>query len=345
VALANRGGFESVYHFGSSGPISIGIVYRPCAEKRSLTYILNIDQNLRTHHPFVETEAIIYRDHQSGSQPRPILLFQNGDKRARLLHPWAGALDSEVQQVTQTDHLHLGLTTLAQFEDLPDIPLFKRYLDKFFVAHYSSSNATSLSPPKIKLPHGGNLALDLKRIKDKHPVEFTGILEMIAKRLPGVEKINYETSESGRSVLSFHLSGHDTVIYPSQLGEGTLRLLSHLTLFEDPIPTPLLGIEEPAAFMGRSQIMAFVQLIQHYVRELGGTQFFATTNSNTLIDQMDPTEVWFFMHDTTGSVQVSRGLDELQFFNVDLNSVGPYWYSQYLYLKQESNGSAYSIGQ
>jgi len=335
-ALNRRGGFEAVYHFGGTGPISFGIVYRPCAESRSLAYMLNIDRD-RKNHPFVETEVIIYRDHQSGGQPHPILLFQNGERLNRLVQPWVGVSGSALAHVKQTDSLHLGLAALAQFEDLPDIPQFKLYLDKFFVSHYISSNAVGLSPPKFRSAPTGNLALDLKRIKDKHPAEFAGICDVIAKRLPGVEKVNFELTESGRSVLSFKVEGHEPLVYPAQLGEGTLRLLSHLTLFEDPIPTPLIGIEEPAAFMGYSQIVAFVKLIQHHIRELGGTQFLATTNSNTLIDQMDPTEVWFLMRDKHGDIQASRGLDELQFLGADLSTIGPYWYSQYLYIEQKTN--------
>ena len=344
-ALAQRGGFDTVRHLGSTGPMSFGIVYRPCAEQRSLTYILNIDCDKRTHHPFVETEAIIYRDHQPDSQPRPILLFQNGEKQTRLIQPWVGASGSALDQIKRQDGLHLALTALSQFEDLPDIPHFKLYLDKFFVANYLSSNAAGLSPPKFKVPPGSNLAADLKRVKDKHPTDFAEILNVIARRLPGVDHVNFETTEAGRPLLSFKVAGHEELIYPPQLGEGTLRLLSHLTLFEDPIPTPLIGIEEPAAYMGYSQIVAFVKLVQHHVRELGGTQFFASTSNSTLIDQMDPTEVWFLMRDDRGSIQVSRGLDELQFLNIDLNSVGPCWYSQYLYPEHVSAGFSSSIAE
>jgi len=338
-ALTRRGGFESVYHFGGSGPISLGVVYRPCAEQRSITYILNIDRDKRTLRPFVETEAIIYRDHQPGSQPRPILLFQNGEKHIRLLQPWTGASGSDLDQIKRTSSHHLGLTAFANIEDVPDIPHFKLYLSKFFTANYLSGNAAGLSPPKFKIAPSGNLAHDLKRLREKHPGEFANILNVIAQRLPGVEEILFEHSEAGRSILSLKVSEHDTAIYPAQLGEGTLRLLSHLTLLEDSAPTPLLGIEEPAAFMGYSQIVAFVKLIAYHIRELGGTQFLATTNNNVLIDQMDPTEVWFLTRTSLGSIQVSRGVDELQFLNVDLNSVGPYWYSQYLYTEQGENAS------
>ena len=333
-ALTFRGGFEAVYHFNSTGPISIGVVYRPCAEPRSMTYIVNIDYDKKTRHPFVETEAIIYRDHQPGAQPRPVLLFQNGDKQNRLIQPWVGAQGSALDQVKRTDAMHLGLSALAHFEDLPDIPQFSFYLNKFFISCYTSGNAVNLSPPKFKFSPTGNLAIDLKRVKDKHPSEFSGIMDVIARQMPGVEKINLEVTEAGRTLLSFKVEGYDTVIHPAQLGEGHLRLLSLLTLFEDPIPVPLLGIEEPAAFMGHSQILAFVKTLRHHVRELGGTQFMITTSNNALIDQMDPTEVWFLSRENNWSLRATRGLDELQFLGIDLNSVGPFWYSDYLYHEQ-----------
>ena len=336
VAINNRGGFEAVYHFGSTGPLSIGIVFRPCSEPQTLTYVVSIDYDTAARRPFIETEAIIYRDQQSGGPPRPILLFQNGEKHIRLVQPWIKASGSALEQVKRTDSMHLGLAALAHFEDLPDIPNLKLYLDKYFISSYTSSNAAQLSSPKFKFAPNGNLALDLKRVKDKHNFEFENILNVIAKRMPGVEKINFETAETGRVSMTFKLSGLDTVVHPAQLGEGSLRLLSHLTLFEDPIPTPLIGIEEPAAFMGLSQIAAFAKLVSYHITELGGTQFFITTNNNAYIDQIDPTEVWFLSRNNNGTIQASRGLDELQFLGIDLNSVGPYWYSEYLYREQLS---------
>jgi len=42
-------------------------------------------------------------------------------------------------------------------------------------------------------------------------------------------------------------------------------------------------------------------------------------------------EVWFLSRGSDGGILASRGLDELQFLGVDLNTVGPYWYSEYLY--------------
>lgn len=339
-AIENRGGFESIYHFGGTGPISIGIVYRPCGEPRSLTYILNIDWNKSTYYPFVETEAIFYRDHQPGSQPYPVLLFRNGDNPTRLIQPWVDINGTAFDQAKRTNSMHLGLTSLAQIEVLPDIPQFKQYLDRFSISCYISSNAASLSPPNFKCVPAGNLAGDLKRFKDKHPLEFNNIMDVIARKMPGVAKINMGTPKPGQTILSFNMQGNDATVYPAQMGEGSLRLLSHLLLFEDPIPTPLLGIEEPTAFMGISQIKAFVELIQHHIRELGGTQFLVTTSNNTLIDHMDPTDVWFLFRDKAGSIRVSRGLDELQFFGVDMNTIGPYWYSEYLYRDKTSPESA-----
>ncbi|MDR0522043.1 MAG: hypothetical protein LBH00_09365 [Planctomycetaceae bacterium] len=337
-ALARRGGFDRTYHFGGTGPISIGVVYRPCAEPRSLTYVCNIDAAPGNRKPFIETEALIYRDHQPGMPPKPVLLFQNGEKTTRLLQPWTDAKGSDLELIKRTDSRHLALALLGRIEDLPDIPLFKQLLERFFVSCYTSVNTAGLSPAKFKSPVEGNLALDLKRIKEKHPFEFTDILNVIAKRMPGLESITLETTEAGRSFLSFKVIGSDVVMHPLQIGEGTMRLLSHFTLLEDPIPTPLLGLEEPAAFMGRSQLMSFVQHLQRGVHEIGGTQYFMTTNNNMLIDQMDPTNVWFLSRNESGTILTHRGLDELQFLGVDINTVGPFWYSEYLYREYTSSG-------
>jgi len=335
-ALHRRGGFDAVRHFGGEGPISFGIVYRPCAEHRSLTYMLNIDID-KNRSPFVETEAIIYRDHHPGRQPYPILLFQNGSKRIRLVRPWVGSSGTALAQVKETNNLHLGLATLAQFAELPDVPQFKLYLDQYFVSQYASSSAAQLSPLQFPMPSEGNLVLDWKRIKEKYPNKFETIWEIMTRRLPGIEKVSLELTNAGRHGLSFKVPGHNIPVNPAQIGEGTLRLLSHLTLFADPTPTPLLGMEEPASFLGYSQIVAFMQLLQHHTRERGDTQVFATTNSNALIDQTDPTEVWFLTRHPNGTIQASRGLDELQFLNVDIDSLGPFWYSQYLYVEQKTN--------
>lgn len=331
-ALAKRGGFNAVYHRGGDGPISIGIVYRACSEPKPLTYAISINKRPgSSSNAYIETEAILYRGTHHGAPTQPILFVQNGDKHVRHIMPWANASADDVEKVKKTDEKTLALKILGDYEDLPDVPQLKRHLDCFHLGCFSPDNALGLSPPNFKLDKGRRLSEEFKRIVEKHRHELPGILDVIAQRMPRVEKISYNQTESGRMLLNFQLQGEGEPYAACQVSEGILRLFSHLLLFEDPMPIPMIGIEEPGAYMDESQIQTFCSFIRDHVYEMGGTQFFLSTHQPCLLDFMDPTEVWMLNRDAHGVVKAFRALDELAFQGVDLNTIGPYWYTDYIY--------------
>jgi predicted ATPase len=334
-AFLRRGGFDLVYSNGGVGPISIGIVFRACSEPRPLTYALNIARRSGGSAPYVESEALLYRSNVHGAAAQPIMFFQNGEKYTRHVVPWHNANFSDVETVKRTDQKHLALGLLGGFEDLPDVPQLKRHLEQFHLACYTPDNAAKLIPTKFKFVQAGRLDTEFKRMEDKHHFELPGILDVIAQRIPFLEKVVYEKNDMGRTILYFKVKGIEKPFYAHQMGEGLLRLFSHLLLFEDPMPTPLVGIEEPSACMDETQIQAFVTQIRHHVNEMGGTQFFITTHQQALVDFMDPTEVWIFDFNNDGNTQVYRALDELAFQGIDLTTIGPYWYTDYIYRKSK----------
>jgi predicted ATPase len=329
-ALNKRGGFDAVHYRNGEGPISFGLIYRACSEPNPLTYAVNIDKKAGTQYAYIETEAIVYRNNQQNGVT-PILLFQNGDKSLRHLSPWYGAGMLELELVKRTDSKHLALATLANYENLPDVPQLKRHLDQFHHACYFPDNASGLVPRSHKQNKGTSLVSEIKRFRGKHGPEFQEILNVIAQRLPEVDKIDCEINESGRPILSFFMNGQKEPFYADQVSEGLLRLFFHVLQFEDPVPIPLIGIEEPAAYMDEEQMKVFVNMARHFVNERGGTQFLVTTNQIAMVDQMDPTEVWILYKDAQGDIKSTRALDELSFQGIDLNTIGPYWYSDYIY--------------
>ncbi|MDR1964137.1 MAG: AAA family ATPase, partial [Planctomycetaceae bacterium] len=307
-ALGKRGGFDAVYHRGGEGPISFGLLYRACSEPNPLTYAVNIDKKPGTHYAYIETEALVYRNNQQNNGVTPILLFQNGDKSLRHINPWYGVNPSELEMVRRTDSKHLALATLAHYENLPDAPQLKRHLDQFHYACYLPDNASGLTPRSHKPNKGLTLVSEIKRFRGKHASDFQEILKVIANRLPGVEKIICEANESGRQILSFFMTGQNEPFFADQVSEGTLRLFFHILLFEDPTPIPLIGIEEPAAYMDEPQMKTFVDMARYFINEKGGSQFFATTNQIAMVDQMDPTEVWILYKDSQGDIKTTRAL-------------------------------------
>lgn len=331
-ALAKRGGFNAVYRRGGDGPISIGIVYRACSEPKPLTYAISINKRPgSSSNAYIETEAILYRGTHHGAAAQPILFFQNGEKHVRHVAPWANAMADDIDKIKKTDEKTLALNVLGDYDDLPDVPQLKRHLERFHLGCFTPDNALGLSPPNFKSDKGHRLSEEFKRIVEKHRHELSGILEVIAQRMPRVEKIIYDQTESGRMLLNFKMQGENEPYAACQVSEGTLRLFSHLLLFEDPMPAPLIGIEEPGAYLDEAQIQTFCSFIRDHVYEMGGTQFLISTHQPCLLDFMDPTEVWMLNRDTSGMIKAIRALDELAFQGIDLNAIGPYWYTDYIY--------------
>ncbi len=331
-AVRKRGGYDEIHHRGGEGPIAIGIVYRACAEPRPLTYLLNIEKRGGSNSGSIETEALIYRSAQSG-QTQPFMLFQNGNKQTRFLTPWPGVSIADVERIKRVDAKTLALGQLGDIDDLPDIPQLKQHLGRFHLACFTPDNAQGLTSPLIKLAAERRLATEFKRMEDRHQQELPQILKIIAGRMPRVEDIFYEKTESGRTVLYFRLPNQSEPFPAHMVSEGMLRLFSHLLLFEDPMPVPLIGIDEPNAHMDDPQMQAFAYFAREHAREMGGSQFFVTTTQSALADYMDPTEVWILYEDTEGMTRCCRALDELTFQNIDLNTVGPGWYTNHIFRK------------
>ena len=331
ATFAKRGGFEAVFTQGMEGSISIGLVFRACSEPRPLTYALNIAKGVGGIH--VESEALVYRGTQHRALSQPILFFQNGTKSTRHIAPWHGVTSLALEKIRRTDAKHLGLAEIGLIEDIPDVPQLKMFLEGFHYACYRPDNAVGLSPMASKSPHDIRLATEFKRMEEKHHFEFSGILDTIAKRIPRIEKLYYEKTESGRTVLYFKDKRFPKPFMAHQVSEGLLRLFSHLLLLEDSIPVPLLAIEEPDCYLDAGQIKAFAHAVRNHATEVGGSQFFITTHNPLLADRMDPNEVWILQEDDDGFARVSRAYDEIVYQGVDLNTVGPGWYSEYLHEK------------
>lgn len=331
AALDKRGGFDAIYHNGGTGPISIGCAFQACSIPMPLTYAVSIEK--RGEAPFIDTEILVYRDNTEATGSKLVLLFQNGDKNIRHIAPLQGVPLIELDRIKRIDNRKLGLAALGLFEEVPDVPQLKNSLEGFHLAYYTPDSAQGLSPMSFKQDRGMRLFTEFKRMEEKFPYELNSILKVIASRMPTMEDISYVKSESGRIHLVFKKKGVEKPFFAQQMSESSLRFFVHMLLLEDPVPIPFIGIEEPDSGMDDFHIRAFANAVRNHVNMHGASQFFITTHHPSLADYMDPQDVWIIHENNDGETAVQRAYDELVYKEVDINSIGPGWYTEWLFRK------------
>ena len=98
--------------------------------------------------------------------------------------------------------------------------------------------------------HGDNLGNVVQFMEREHPGRFKTILEGIADKIPGIDRIDTEKTSDGRLLLRFNDKGfHESLLRPAGVRRHVERLFAYLLLLEDPTPHPFLCIEEPGEWL------------------------------------------------------------------------------------------------
>ncbi|MGL6193736.1 MAG: AAA family ATPase [Thermoguttaceae bacterium] len=297
VACVKRGGFNAIRTHGSNSPISFGVNFRCGNNPSPLTYAINIGcTNSGT--PRVDSEALVYRSARTGGVSAPILLFQNYPRTTRQITSRDNFSPLHIQELRRTDFRHLGLAKLGEYvNEYPDVALIKNFLANWYLSCFTPHDARGLSPvvPVKHLHHRGDSLVNVVReMEAKHHDLLTVIFEKVAKRLPGIEKITYERTESGRILLYFTRKGSPIPLSAQRMSDGLLRLFAHLMVLEDTQISPFVGIEEPENGLDPQLLELFVESLIHQVVEVHTSQFLITTHSETMVDFIRPESVWIF---------------------------------------------------
>src|SRR3546814_127428 len=114
----------------------------------------------------------------------------------------------------------------------------------------------------------------------EHPKRFQAILNRIADKIPGIEKIDTERTPDGRLLLRFNDRGYQDPFYAQQMSDGTLKVFAYLLLLEDPDPPPFLCIEEPENGLYHKLLETLArEFREHATGRKGGSQVFVTTQA------------------------------------------------------------------
>lgn len=354
--LRSRGGFERVRSLNSSEPISFEVYYREEGDSRPITYELAIDRDAAGR-PFVLRERL--RQRRKGQRlgwPFSFLFLNEGKGLA-----WRGdgqqidegsesfnindlfatikedkAESGETEVVELDDSRKLGIATFGSLKQHPRIAAFRRFLEGWYLSYFTPDAARSLplaGPQKHLNIHGDNLGNVVQFMEREHPREFQSILGRIARKIPGIAKIDTQRSQDGRLLLRFNDKGFRDPFYAQQMSDGTLKVFAYLLLLEDPSPPPFICVEEPENGLYHKLLETLAKEFRNHAnaRKMG-SQVFVTTHQPYFVDAMTPDEVWVLEKGQDGFSSIRRASDDPIVRNmVDAGlPLGGLWYSDYL---------------
>lgn len=295
VALTRLGGsrgFSEVRSRGQVGDIEIEIKFRRRPSTPLITYSLAIAE--RNGSAFVKREVLKYRRGSKG-KPWHFLDFCEGKGTAVTNEldevSDESALKREAQSL-KSPHI-LAVKGLAQFERFPAVVALGDLIENWHVSDFHISRART-DPEAGYAEHlsreGENLALVTEFLYKHHPKVFERVLDRLARRVPGISKVQAKTTEEGRVLLRFQDGAFKDPFLSKFVSDGTIKMFACLVLLYDPSPHPLLCIEEPENQLYPSLLHELAEEFRDYARR--GGQVFVSTHSPDFLNAVNLDEVF-----------------------------------------------------
>lgn len=356
--LRGRGGFARIKSQGQSGPIEFEVYYKEEGNVRPITYEISIDLD-SSGRPYVQKERLRQRRKgQKHGWPFSFLVLNEGrgivwkgeregidegkeqfniqDLMESIIKGDVREESRETEVVELEDKRKLGIATLGALKQHPRISAFRRFIEGWYLSYFTPDAARSLplaGPQKHLNIHGDNLGNVVQFMQREHVGRFQAILDRIAKRIPGVDRIDTDPTQDGRLLLRFNDKGFKDPFYAQQMSDGTLKVFAYLLLLEDPTPPPFLCIEEPENGLYHKLLEALAtEFREHATGKKGGAQIFITTHQPYFVDALEPDEVWVLEKGADGFALIRRASDDKMVINMVAEGLplGGLWYSDYL---------------
>ena len=305
-AWDKRGRFKELRTRGCDRPIEFELKYREEPKSPIITYHLSIDED--TKGPFVDTEWLQWRPSSRGKHIR-FLDFHRGVGSVI-----AGETpDEENEQINEQldDPSGLAVNMFGQLARHPRVSALRGFITDWHLSRLSTDaahQATNDGPQKRLSATGNNLPNVIQYLQERYPERLEKIISSLSNQVPRLEKVDTELMMSGRRLLKIKDAPFEQPILAKFTSDGTLKLLSYLTLFHDPQPPQLIGIEEPENYLHPRLLTG---LIGECLEVSMMSQLIITTHSPHLVNELSPEEVWVLYRDEQGFTVCKRASEML----------------------------------
>ena len=218
------------------------------------------------------------------------------------------AQDERVKETLESDEL-LAVNTLGQFTKHPRVSALRRFITGWYLSYLSASikDATPEAGPHERLSaKGDNLHNVIQYLDEQHPDRLNMIMETLSRRIPRLEKVNAELLRDGRLLLQVKDAPFSKPIMSKYASDGTIKMLSYLTVLYDPEPPQLVGIEEPENYLHPRLLPGLAEECRN---ASGATQLMVTTHSPFFIDGLRADELWVLYRDDHGYTNAKKASD------------------------------------
>jgi len=347
-----RGGFERIISQGAEDSIEFEIYYREKHGDLPITYEVAFALDDRKR-PYVKSERLRQRRQGQKSSGRPFsfLILESGrgvvwkgeyigiqekTQRSLFIDELMREESNEKENIELEDNRKLGIATLGALKQHPRISAFRQFIEGWYLSYFTPDAARGLplaGPQKHLSMLGDNIGNVVQFMERNHPKKFERILDDIAQKIPGVNKIFTDRTLDNRVVLRFNDNGFEEPFLAQQMSDGTLKIFAYLLLLSDPTPPPFICIDEPENGLYHKLLETLVQQFRNYaVNGKNKSQIFITTHQPYLVNALNPNEVWVLDKGEDGFSTIRRASDypvvsELVEEGLPL---GGLWYSDYL---------------
>jgi predicted ATPase len=303
-AWDKRNRFRELRSRGATGPIVIELKYREAPGTPLITYHLAIDE-LKSG-PVVAEEWLRWT-RGAGGAPFKFLSFAHG--RGEVISGEQPEINDERRpEVLESPEL-LAVNSLGQFATHPRVSALRRFISGWYLSYLAADSTRGVpeSGPQERLSQtGSNLPNVVQYLKEQHPERLATILEVLAERIPQLERVDAQVLADGRLLLEIKDAPFDQPILAKFASDGTLKMLAYLTVLYDPEPAPLVGIEEPE---NQLHPRLLVPLAEECREASARSQLLVTTHSPYFVSALRVQELWVIYRDATGFAQARRARD------------------------------------
>lgn len=303
-AWDRRGRFKELRTRGAEGPIVIELKYRERPGTPLITYHLEVDEE--EHGPFLAKEWLHWRRGQSG-RPFRFLDFERGEGNVIQGEEPDESASRDQERLEAPDTL--AVNALGQLAKHPRVVSLRRFITGWYLSYLSADSARGVpeAGPQERLSESGdNLPNVIQYLKERHGERLEEILRILRERVPRLERVETKILDDGRLLLRFQDAPFDQPVLARYASDGTLKMLSYLTLLYDPEPSPLVGIEEPENYLHPKLLMGLAEECREAAAR---TQLLVTTHSPFFVNGLKPRELRALHRDERGFTQARRVAD------------------------------------